>query len=127
MSSDNDNGEVVIDLTEKKYVGFIIHANPTPEMQLCSIMSADDMFPFRATPLEKKLKFNDVKKRINCETGEFVVLTPQLKKLGIREVIADEEGLCKTNPQVNVDASALCQKMGNIPLVGDVAFLKYKS
>ncbi len=115
---------VPIDLTDKKYVGFIIPADGTNGV-LCSIMPEEDMFPFLAIPLEKRLTFNEVKEAIHCSTGERVKPKAPLAALGVKWIIVDEEGMCKPQPVFNVDASALAARGFSNPFVGDVAFLKY--
>jgi hypothetical protein len=123
---EEDEEEVTIDLNDKEYVGFIVPATSKPEMPLCTFMTVEDLFSFRAVPLKKKVTFEEAKKLIKCDMGQFVVVKPHLKKYGVRQIIVDEEGRCPADAVFNVDASALALAGLNSPLFGDVVFLKYK-
>jgi hypothetical protein len=119
--------EPVVDLASKEYVGFIVHAGKYPSgTPLCRFLPEEEMFPFRATPLVRRPKFDELKKMMGCSMGQFVTPKAHISKLGIRTIVVDEEGMCVPDPVYNVDASSLALTGPYTPFFGDVAFLKYK-
>lgn len=53
---------------------------------------------------------------------ELVPIPEELSRTGIKTILADEEGLLKPEPQLNITATLLC----NRKLVGTVLMLDYE-
>ena len=139
-----EEDEVIIDLREKKYRGFIVladfrttqhdffkkHEEKTieekrklfdQEWPLCRIGTDEEAFPFRAKPLTKKPSGDEIRTMVGGNM-ERVMIDKILRDAGYKIMYVNEEGKM-LEMEYNCDATAFA-RYKNDPLVGDVVVSK---
>lgn len=139
-----NSGEVSVDLRESKYRGFVIPANVATtrdklfarmegksdaqkqetferEWPLCAIGTDEEAFPFRAKPLLKKPKLEELSHHVGGNI-EGVRVDELLRKVGYKTIYVNEEGK-NINLEFNPDATAFAENKAD-SLVGDAVVCK---